>query len=261
MQLIRIGTLTLAAGTLAVAAACTTPDRAEPSSASAAALPPPVPNVAVAAPVVMSEGSDRTASRTADDWATYADHVLVVTVVGETRQPASKKEIERGKGLIGRTVKLRVDKVLWSAPDAPQPAPASLDMSAAGWIFNNHNGAGERKIALHGASRLEEKHTYIKAVEWIDDPCFDDVKRGSWEGLGSGDAIPFDTGVLGTGEFEGQAQTLTQLRTKWQADATESRTLRGQLAGQPAVALVAGLKAATPHAEGYKPQECDLSDR
>jgi len=262
MQLIKIGTLTVAVGALAITAACTTPDSADHSSAPAGPPSTHVSNAPVADPVVMSEGSDRTASRTASDWATYADHVMVVTVVGEIRQPASKKEIERGKGLVGRTVKLRVDKVLWSAPDAPQPAPTSLNLSAAGWIFNNHNGAvGERKIALRDASRLEEGHTYIKAVEWMDDPCFDDAKRGTWEGLGSGDTIPFDAGVLGTGEFEGRAQTLDQLGAKWRVNATEAHTLRGQIAGEPAAALVADLKAAAPRPEGYKPLECDLSDR
>jgi hypothetical protein len=259
MPLIRIGTLTIAAGALAVAAACTTPNRAEQSPASTGPTSTHVSNAPDT--VVMGEGSDRTASRTASDWATYADHVLVVTVVGEIRQPASKKEIERGKGLIGRTVKLQVDKMLWSAPDAPQPAPTSLDLSVAGWIFNNNSGVGERKIALRDASRLEVGHTYIKALEWIDDPCFDDAKRGTWEGLGSGDSIPFDAGVLGAGEFEGQAQTLDQLRAKWRLDGTETRTLRGQIAGEPVAALVVALKAAAPRPEGYKPQECDLSDR
>lgn len=263
MQPIRVGVLTVAVGALAItAAACATPDRAEPSSASAG--PPSathVSNAPVADTVVLGDGSSRTADRTIGDWVTYADHVLIVTVVNEIRHAPSRKEIERREGLIGRTVELRVDQVLWSAPDAPQPAPKSLKLSAAGWIFNNNNGAGERKIAIGESSRLDKGHTYVKALEWIDDPCFEDPKRGTWEGLGSGDTIPFDGGVLGAGEFEGRAQALGQLMAKWRADAAEARTVRGQMAGKSVATLVASLRAASPRLEEYGPRECDLSDR
>jgi hypothetical protein len=151
---------------------------------------------------VLGQSRDRTGSRTVGDWATYADHLLVVTVTGEVRQSTSTAEIERGGGMIGRTVQLRVDNVLWSAPDAPRPAPAALALQAAGWA----SGAADAtvKVALRRSSRLEVGHTYVKAVEWIDDPCSDDPKRGSREGLGSGDTIPYDKGVLGAGEFEGR---------------------------------------------------------
>jgi hypothetical protein len=255
MQLSRMGTLMLVAGgALAVTAACSAPGPQQPQ--------PAAPQGPAAERVVLSEGSDRTASRSAGNWATYADHVLVVTVVGETRHPALKKEIDRGEGLIARTVRLRVDKVLWSAADAPQPAPAEVKLAAAGWLFSNRSATVESKIAIRDSARLEVGHTYIKALEWIDDPCSNDPKRGSWEGLGSGDTIPYDAGVPGAGEFEGQTRTVEQSQARAKADPTEARTLRGQvISGTPVSALVSGLRLATPAAEGYLPQECDPADR
>ncbi|GIE74690.1 hypothetical protein Aph02nite_06400 [Actinoplanes philippinensis] len=263
MKLSRMGTLMLVAGgALTVTAACsaqdpqpTQPDAPRAAQQAAAQQGPAVQRV------VLSEGSDRTASRSAGNWATYADHVLVVTVVGETRHPVLKKEAERGEGLIARTVSLRVDNVLWSAPDAPQPAPTEVKLAAAGWLFNNHSGPVETKIAIRDSARLEVGHTYIKALEWIDDPCSGDPEKGSWEGLGSGDTIPYDTGVPGAGEFEGQVRTADQSKARTRLDTDEARTLRGQvISGTPVSALVSGLRVARPAAEGYLPQECDPAD-
>src|SRR5262245_19459449 len=170
MRRIKVGALIVAVGALAITAtACAKSDQVAPSSASQ-------PSSALAGDrVVMGEGRDRTASRTVADWVTYADHVLVVTVESETLLMPSKKELERGEGMINRTVKLRVDQVLWSAPDAAQPAPKSLEIPVAGVVFNNNSekGSFEAKFALEGSSRLEPGHTYIKAFEWMDDPCSD----------------------------------------------------------------------------------------
>jgi hypothetical protein len=237
------------------------------ASKPAGTAPAPAAPAAEIAPagenVLLGEGRDRTASRTARDWATYADHLLVVTAVSETRLGPSKKETERGEGMIGRTVQLKVDKVLWSAPDAPQPAPAALKLAAAGWVFNNNEGkADTAKFALKDSSRLDQGHTYVKAVEWVDDPCSDDPKKGTWEGLGSGDTIPFDNGVLGAGEFEGKVQTLTEAKSRWQADEAGSAGLRLQVAGSSVDKLVAGVKAAPAGTErGYGPAECNPDDK
>lgn len=261
MRRMQVGALTVAVSALMInTTACGTTDAAAPASA-----PPPVP--ASSAPngddVLLGEGRDRTASQTADDWATYADHLLVVTVVDEVRHKPSRTETERGEGMIGRTAKLRVDKVLWSAPDAPQPAPAALSLSAAGWVFNNNEGrAGTVKFALKHSSRLDKGYTYVKAVEWIDDPCSDDPKLGKWEGLGSGDTIPFDRGVLGAGEFEGRVHTLDEARTKLRTEGSGARSLRDQMVGSSVDKLIASVKTAQPRPEkGYGPGECNPSDR
>ncbi len=78
--------------------------------------------------VIVASSRNRRAAQTADDWATYADHVLVITVVGEIKVPPSDKEVARGEGLVGRIAVIRVDDVVWSAKDAPMPAPSGFEM-------------------------------------------------------------------------------------------------------------------------------------
>ncbi|MFE9691924.1 hypothetical protein [Micromonospora sp. NPDC005806] len=255
MRRMRVAALPVAVSALILSTTgCATTETAAPPAAPVKAAP-----VEAAEHVLLGDGRDRTASQTASDWATYADHVLVVTILDEVKLKPSKGELARGEGMIGRTVKLRVDKVLWSAPDAPHAAPTTFNLSAAGWIFNNNDArTGEVKFALRDSSRLDKGHTYIKAIEWMDDPCSSDPKKGTWEGLGSGDTIPFDQGVLGAGEFEGKPQTLAEAKTKWQADGAPGVRLRA--AGASVDKLVSDVKAAPVRAEtSYKP-ECDPSD-
>lgn len=212
--------------------------------------------------VVLGEGRDRTASQTAEDWVTYADHVVLVTVVGEIRGQANKTELERQEGMIGRRVTLRVDKVLWSAPNAVQPAPKVLEQEAAGWIFNTNSSAEEMKIAVANYSRLEQGHTYIRALDWVDDPCANDPQQGTWAGLGSGGTLPYDGAVLGAGEFEGRVYTLDEARAEWRDNNSVTRRLRDEMLGQPLDTLVAQLQGATPRrATQIDSRECDLSDR
>ncbi|GIH70416.1 hypothetical protein [Sphaerimonospora thailandensis] len=211
--------------------------------------------------VVVGHGRDRTASRTASDWATYADHVVVVTAVQETEKQPSKKEIERGEGMIGRTVTERIDKVLWSAPDAPQPPPGILQMSVPGWVFNNNDGHGKRKFAIADSSRIEVGHTYIRAIEWIDDPCSDDVAKGKWDALGTGSVIPFDQGVLGMGEFEGEGRSAETAKAKLKSVDPQVWTLRDKTLGGNANTLVAELKTAKPRKENVMRRECNPQDQ
>ncbi|MEV4350411.1 hypothetical protein AB0J83_38640 [Actinoplanes sp. NPDC049596] len=257
----RSGVLTLAVGAMiAGAAGCSAPEK---TAAAPAAPPAAGPSPVAQGPVqrvVLGDGRDRTASSSVQDWVTYADHVLVVTVTAESRVEPSKKEIERGEGMIGRNAQLTVDKVLWSAPDAPQAAPKALKMAVAGWVFDNHgNRAGDVKFAMGGASRLEKGHSYVKAVEWVDDPCSADPNVGTWEGLGSGDTIPYDAGVVGAGEFEGRVQSLDQARASFQKGES---ALRKQIAGASVSSLLTQLRTTKPRAEAVRdPRECDLTDR
>lgn len=266
MRRLKSGVLTVAVGALVSTAAGCGSTPAEPASepvaapADAAKAAEAAETAGPAEAVVSGEGRDRTASTTAVDWATYADHVLVVTVADEVQHKASAGEIERGEGMISRTVKLRIDKVLWSAPDAPQPPPATLDMSAAGWVFNDAEGrTGGVKFVLRHSSRLEKGHTYVKAVEWIDDPCSADPERGSWDGLGSGDTIPFDKGVLGVGEFEGKVQTVEKAKASFRDFSASD--LRAQMVGASLDKLTAGLKNAKPGVEESSVRECNPEDK
>jgi hypothetical protein len=238
---------------------CASTDPQPPASTPAISLAPLPSTAPAAGDVVLGEGRDRTGSRTVGDWVTYADHLFIVTVTGEVRQAPGAAEAAHG-AMIGRTVKLRVDNVLWSAPDAPMAAPPALALPAAGWV----SGAGDAtvKVALRGSSRLELGHTYVKAVEWADDVCSDDPARGTWEGLGSGDTIPFDAGVLGAGEFEGRVLTLDEAKQRWRDGEAGSPSVRFAMAGASIDTLIATMRGASPLPEqDHGPAECDLSDR
>jgi hypothetical protein len=148
---------------------------------------------------------DRYPSVSANEWVTYADHVAVVTPVSETEIAADTTEVERGEGMIGRKVTLRVDKILWSNPQAAAPAPQSFDRESSGWVFKDTERA---KFALHERPRVETGHTYVAALHWEPEHCSegDPVEPAHWVGLGAGSTLPFDDGTINKGEFEGSVQ-------------------------------------------------------
>ena len=221
--------------------------------------PVPAPSITEKSPadnVVLGHGRDRTASTTAEDWATYADHVVVVTVAAEAKGSRGEWEQKYGEGMVGRSVTLRVDKVIWSAPDASQPVPAVMEEPAHGWVLRKGR---ESRFVLEGTSRLERGHRYIVAWEWLDDPCSADSRIGLWAGLGSGGVIPFDTDVLGVGEYEGGIVALQEART-----ALSGSGIRGQVVGKAPAALTDALNEATPRQRTSRKTlspECDDHER
>ncbi|MFI6575031.1 hypothetical protein ACIBFB_04465 [Nocardiopsis sp. NPDC050513] len=74
-------------------------------------------------PLTNASASYRRPGATAQDWVTYADHVILARAVDQEVQEPTPIEVERGEGMVGRTVTLEVRRVLWSAPDPAQPAP------------------------------------------------------------------------------------------------------------------------------------------
>jgi hypothetical protein len=208
--------------------------------------------------VAVIDGKPRTASETAEDWATYADHVLVVTVTDEVRGQAGSKN---DGGMVGRTATLKSQKVLWSAPDAPRQAPETVDLQVAGWFLNHETGS-QRAWSLADTSRLEPGHTYVLALEWIDDPCSEDPIDGSWEPLGPGGAIPYEDEVLGAGEFEGRVQTVDEAKSRRRTNSPDPASLRDLSVGGTVDELVGAVEDASPRIEtGYMsvPRECDRS--
>lgn len=214
---------------------------------------------------VVGSARARTGSLTAEDWATYADHIAVVTVVSERQIGELSEETGRNTGgMIGRTVNLNVEKILWSAPDAPRGAPESFEMEVAGWFLNDNTDTsrGTHPFAMENSPRISPGHTYIKAIEWIDDPCSQDEADGTWDALGPGDTIPYDRGVVGAGEFEGKDQTVEEAKSRRLADSPNPPSLRDLSAGRSVDQLVASVEAASPRKEtGYLsvPRECDRS--
>ncbi len=223
------------------------------NAGSATSPPPGDPARPAATPVVLGEGRDRTGSRSASDWASNAEFVVAVTVVGEVRGKIAQEDLEREEGMISREVVLRVDRLLWSAERGNMQAPQEIRKQAAGWVFNNNNGTGERPFALTNASRFEVGHSYVTALDWVDDPCSEDAMKGSWAGLGAFGTIPFDSGILGLGEIEGRVQDLRGVRT-------DIPTLRTDVAGRSVDELAARLAVAerkqiAPHQMACEPED------
>ncbi len=208
--------------------------------------------------VQLGHGRDRTGSRTAQHWVSAAEHVAVVSVLSEVRGKPSSAELRRGEGLIGREINARIDQIVWSTAKAFPKAPAMIRLQAVGWIFSN-DGLPERRFALKGSPRLEPGHSYVIALDWVDDPCLEDPAAGKWALLGGGGIVPADGGVLGAGEFEGAVFTVDEARKAWQETNPAIAGLRDQVIGFEIGTLVDRLESATPRPA--RPDEGPACDR
>ncbi|WP_405794489.1 hypothetical protein [Streptomyces sp. NBC_01506] len=204
--------------------------------------------------VVMGHASDRLPSQTAEDWVTYADHVVVASAVTEREVAPNEAELQRGEGIIGRQVTMRVDDVLWSRAGASQKPPSTWDYTAAGWQFVAGDTADRRTMVLEDRPRVESDHTYVMALVWEGPRCAegDGQVPGRWLGLGEGSEIAYDAGVLGNGEEEGRVQQRSAATAPLAAEPENSSTtdtgLEERLAGRPADVLTRELSAAVPAA-------------
>jgi hypothetical protein len=201
---------------------------------------------AAPAAVVFVTGADRLPDRTASDWVTYADAVVVVTPARETELGPDRIERARGEGLITRRVTLHVDTVLWTRPHQSHAVPESLPWPAFGWLFHGDPGAaGDRvEMAAPGTPRIELGHTYVIAIEREAALCPPGADRipPRWLGLGADAALPFDDGILGDGEIAGRSPAARVPR----APGDPGFGLADAVTGRGAPALVAALARARP---------------
>lgn len=188
------------------------------------------------APVTLVHGTELTASSTLADWAATADHVITATVRSETALDAPESEtVDPADEPIGRQVSLVVDEVHWSAKDAPVAAPTTFQMNAYGWV---PVASGRSEAAGEFASRLEVGHTYLLALAWKRAECGEgETVPAAWTLIGSGAAIPADTGVLGDGEFEGVEVSPGDERLRGQGPGSVIARFAGKSAGEVARAL------------------------
>ncbi|MEU6248613.1 hypothetical protein [Glycomyces sp. NPDC047010] len=202
--------------------------------------------------ILLAQGSDHLPSITAADWVTYADHVIVVEAVAEEAVEPEAEELDRGEGIIGRTVSLTIEDVLWSREGAPQAAPETWEYSALGWHFNAE-AEDPIEMALDGFPRVEVGHRYVMAIRWEEAVCTagGDYRPAQWRGLGEGSEIPFDDGTLGNGESEGTVKSAAAFAADEDIHVDEG--VEEVLAGEGADALVTAL-------EDAKPDEAALSE-
>src|SRR4051794_18197715 len=86
--------------------------------------------------VAQLDGASAFPAESMTDWRSYADHLVTVTVTDERELPPSPVVLEDHAGLIGREVTLRVDEVIWSAPNAPDLG-CEIRVREAGWILRD----------------------------------------------------------------------------------------------------------------------------
>jgi hypothetical protein len=109
-------------------------------------------------------GADRFPAESLRDWVSYADHVAIFSVVTERELPASNEDLEHGGGLQGREVTLRIERKLWSAPNAPD-LPGEIKMRALGWVLQE----GQRLPMTTGdAPRVAVGEKYLAPVVQVE---------------------------------------------------------------------------------------------
>ncbi len=192
---------------------------------------------------IIAHGADNLPSRTATDWVTYADHVVAVTATAERETPPAQSELDRGEGLIGRAVTLKVDQVVWSRADAPKAAPTTWDRPSMGWQFTDGDTDNRVKVVKAHSPRIQKGHSYVIAIVWEEDSC--SPEGGQWRGLGEGSTVPFDNKKIGEGEFEGRARTAAQAQQAL-AEGGPNVGLKDKMAGKSTASLAAVLKEAKP---------------
>ncbi|MFB6670056.1 hypothetical protein [Streptomyces parvus] len=197
---------------------------------------------------IRGEGKDRMPSRTAEDWVTYADHVVIATPTKESEVAPGQSEVNRGEGMIGRDVRMKVEKVLWSRSDPAQPAPATWQRSSSGWVFKEGDLDNRTEYALAERPRIELGHHYIIALAWRGATCSegDPEEPARWVGLGEGSTVPYDDETIGQGEMEGGEQSAKEVAAALSGSGDPVPRLEDELAGKSADALVAALQAARP---------------
>lgn len=155
----------------------------------------------LAEPMVIGEGTllQLFSTTSAADWVKNADFVAVVTVT-EERERRLAPDAENQ--FTSRTVRMAVDRVLWTRADPAQPIPAVVDLEAFGWEAEPQ---GLRPLAIKGVPRLEVGRTYVIAFVWRPRACSegDGAVQAGWMTMGQDATLPVQDGKVGYGESEG----------------------------------------------------------
>lgn len=117
--------------------------------------------------VVTAEGAEAVPSRTATDWVTYGDHLVVIDVKSEERLEATKEEVERGEGFIGREVTVELGDPLWTRPTYQELSelPTRLAIANGGWVFH---GKEEQRWEVENQVRLTPGSQYLAMLTYGD---------------------------------------------------------------------------------------------
>ncbi|MEU4098028.1 hypothetical protein [Streptomyces sp. NPDC026673] len=208
---------------------------------------------------VFGDGLGRYPNSTAADWVSYADHVVVATATSEKAVPPAQSEIDRGEGLVGRSVEMRVDQVLWSRAGTEHPAPRTYTRQSAGWVFEGEP-TNRHKYALRDQPRIEPGHSYVIALHWEPAKCSkgDKPEAAGWVGLGFGSTLPFDDETLGKGEIEGTERPAPSPSAR--ATTSDRTPVADLLAGQGVDQIKNLLATASPTPTRASPSAAPRAD-
>ncbi|WP_129308201.1 hypothetical protein [Streptomyces sp. L2] len=177
--------------------------------------------------------SDYYPSQTAEDWVTYADHVVVASPVREAETGRS----DYTKGSVryddDRTVTFRTDHLLWSSRHPAHRMGDSFAMVAPGWRVYR-SGTRVKRTATD-APRLELGHTYLLALRWTD---------GRWTVLGEGASVPFDDHTGDQGEWCGRVLSKEDVSRGERFSRKDDHSLERALLGQNEAAVTRELARA-----------------
>lgn len=207
--------------------------------------------------IMLSDGLDLLASQTAEDWVSYASVVGVVTVVDERANPIPAEDRERGEGVIGRKIDLRIDEALWTR--AGVEVPELVTLGSEGWAWSDGDPDKRTKFGGAGRPRLEVGEQYLVALaEFPGVPadklaqCEDEPAVDEWGVIGQYGSVPVTDGVVGAGEFEGArrnaAEALKVAQERGEVEPSSvNASFRGSLYGKSVAAATPALDRAAEH--------------
>jgi hypothetical protein len=132
-------------------------------------------------PIRHFQGANLFPGESLRDWVSYADHVIIYTITDERRMPPDASELETGEGHVLRAITMRVERTIWSAPDAPE-LPAAIEWTATGWAL--HEGQ-LYVMETDDEPRVAVAQRYLAPVVQVQ---FDDGPR--WWPLTPGSQMP-----------------------------------------------------------------------
>ncbi|WNM30818.1 hypothetical protein RKE30_10545 [Streptomyces sp. Li-HN-5-11] len=181
---------------------------------------------------------DRWPSNTAQDWVTYADHVVVASPVGE--EETNRRDYTKGAIATStdRKVTFSTSAVLWSSRRRPaQEVEKGFELTAPGWQTYRSGGTRTKKTAAD-QPRLEMGHTYLLALRYDD---------GHLAVLGEGAGVPFDHHTVGAGEWCGRVVDPATLAKGENFSRRDDNPLEETTLGQNEQAVRSELERAARH--------------
>lgn len=107
---------------------------------------------------IIGSGEPRWPSDTLPDVVSYADQVVVATVLAEAPTPLTGPAADVGQGYAGRLVRLDIERTLWQRSDGPEPSSSDVVVAAMGWVLKD----GRRYPAASSyGSRMEVGGRYV----------------------------------------------------------------------------------------------------